>query len=82
MERELDDASDRLPQLSSQTDALDIQQEGKAMLDAASNLAGQLIAAQSELEGLRQFYTDDNPRVQSLNARVRNFARNSKGSAE
>ena len=40
------------------------------MLDAASTLAGQLIAAESELEGLRQIYTEDNARVRSLNARV------------
>ena len=70
VKRDLDDASDQLAQFSSKNNTLDIQQEGKAMLDAASNLAGQLIAAQSELEGLRQFYTDNNPRVQSLNARV------------
>ena len=29
-----------------------------------------MIAAQSELEGLRQIYTDKNPRVRALNARV------------
>jgi capsule polysaccharide export protein KpsE/RkpR len=29
-----------------------------------------MIAAQSQLEGLRQIYTDNNPRVRSLNARV------------
>jgi len=40
------------------------------MLEAASTLAGQLIAAQSELEGLRQIYTDNNSRVRALNARV------------
>ena len=40
------------------------------MLDAASTLAGQLIAAESELQGLRQIYTDNNARVRALNARV------------
>ncbi len=70
VKQDLDDASSQLAQFSSKNNTLDIQQEGKAMLDAAANLAGQLIAAQSELEGLRQFYTDNNPRVQSLNARV------------
>jgi uncharacterized protein involved in exopolysaccharide biosynthesis len=47
-----------------------MQTEGKAMLDAAGTLAGQMIAAQSELEGLRQIYTSNNARVRSLNARV------------
>jgi uncharacterized protein involved in exopolysaccharide biosynthesis len=67
---ELDDASNQLAQFSSKNNTLDIQTEGKAMLDAAGNLAGQMIAAQSELEGLRQIYTDNNPRVRALNARV------------
>jgi capsule polysaccharide export protein KpsE/RkpR len=68
--RDLDDAGDQLAQFSSKNNTLDIQTEGKAMLDAAGALAGQLIVAQSELEGLRQIYTDNNPRVRSLNARV------------
>lgn len=68
--RDLDDASNQLAQFSSKNNTLDIQTEGKAMLEAAGTLAGQLIAAQSELEGLRQIYTDNNPRVRALNARV------------
>jgi len=67
---DLDDASSQLAQFSSKNGTLDIQTEGKAMLDAAGTLAGQLIAAQSELEGLRQIYTDNNSRVRALNARV------------
>ena len=68
--RDLDDASNQLAQFSSKNNTLDIQTEGKAMLDAAATLAGQLTAAQSELEGLRQIYTDNNARVRDLNARV------------
>ncbi len=67
---DLDDASNALGQFSSKNNTLDIQSEGKAMLEAAGTLAGEMIAAQSELEGLRQIYTDNNPRVQSLKARV------------
>jgi uncharacterized protein involved in exopolysaccharide biosynthesis len=67
---DLDEASRELAQFSSQNSTLDIQQMGKAMLDAAGNVAGQLIAAESELQGLRQMYTDDNPRVRSLSGRV------------
>jgi uncharacterized protein involved in exopolysaccharide biosynthesis len=68
--QDLDDASNQLAQFSSKNNTLDIQQEGKAMLDAAGAIAGEMIAAQSQLEGLRQIYTDNNPRVRSLNARV------------
>jgi uncharacterized protein involved in exopolysaccharide biosynthesis len=68
--QELDQASSELAEFSSQNRTLDIQQMGKAMLDATGNVAAQLIAAESELEGLRQMYTDDNARVQSMSGRV------------
>jgi len=67
---DLHDAETQLAQFSSQNNTIDIQQQEKAMLEAVATLAGQLIAAQSELEGLRQIYTDDNARVRSLHARV------------
>lgn len=70
VKQDLDDASNQLAQFSSKNNTIDIQQEGKAIVDAAANVAGEMIAAQSQLEGLRQIYTDNNPRVQSLNARV------------
>jgi uncharacterized protein involved in exopolysaccharide biosynthesis len=73
--QDLDDASNQLAQFSSKNNTLDIQQEGKAMLDAAGALAGEMIAAQSELEGLRQIYTDNNSHVRSLNARVSELRR-------
>ena len=73
--QDLDDASNQLAQFSSKNNTLDIQQEGKAMLDAAGTIAGELIAAQSQLEGLRQIYTDNNSRVRSLNARVAELRR-------
>ena len=68
--QDLDNATNQLAQFSSKNNTLDIQQEGKAMLDAAGAIAGEMIAAQSQLEGLRQIYTDNNSRVRSLNARV------------
>ncbi len=68
--QDLDGATNQLAQFSSKNNTLDIQQEGKAMLDAAGAIAGEMIAAQSQLEGLRQIYTDNNSRVRSLNARV------------
>jgi capsule polysaccharide export protein KpsE/RkpR len=67
---DLDSAANQLAQFSSKNNTLDIQIEGKAMLDAAGSLAGQLIAAESQLQGLRQIYTDNNARVRALSARV------------
>src|SRR6266567_2124031 len=70
VKQDLDEAANQLAQFSSKNNTLDIQQEGKAMLDAAGTIAGEMIAAQSQLEGIRQIYTDNNSRVRSLNARV------------
>jgi len=67
---DLEDAENQLAQFSSKNNTLDIQTQGKAMLEAAGTLSGELIAAQSELEGLRQIYSASNVRVRSLNARV------------
>lgn len=73
--QDLDEATNQLAQFSSKNNTLDIQQEGRAMLDAAGSIAGEMIAAQSQLEGLRQIYTDNNARVRSLNARVQELRR-------
>lgn len=70
VKQDLDDADMQLAQFSSQNNTLDIQQQGKAMLEAAGTLAGQMIAAESELEGLRQIYSENNARIRALNARV------------
>jgi capsule polysaccharide export protein KpsE/RkpR len=75
VKQDLDDASNQLAQFSSKNSTLDPKEEGRAMLDAAAHLAGEMIAAQSELEGLRQIYTDTNPRVRSLSARVAELRR-------
>jgi uncharacterized protein involved in exopolysaccharide biosynthesis len=40
------------------------------MVESEASLQGQLVAAQSELDGLKQIYTDNNIRVRSLQARV------------
>ena len=73
--RDLDEAANQLAQFSSKNNTLDIQQEGKAILDAAGTIAGEFIAAQSQLEGLRQIYTDNNPRLRAMQGRVAELRR-------
>jgi uncharacterized protein involved in exopolysaccharide biosynthesis len=68
--KELQDASRQFSEFSSKNGAIDIQVQGKAMVEAAAVLQGQLIAAESELQGLEQIYTPENVRVRSLRARV------------
>lgn len=70
VKQELENVEQRFSQFASKNTAIDIPEQGKAMVEAAAVLQGQLIAAQSELEGLEQIYTSSNVRVRSLRARV------------
>ncbi len=66
----LSTAEKQLGQFSSKNSALDIKEQGKAAFEVAGKVEGELIVAQSELQGLRQIYGPDNPRVKSAEARV------------
>jgi uncharacterized protein involved in exopolysaccharide biosynthesis len=57
-------------QFASKNSAIDIKEQGRAMVEAAAALEGQLIAAKSELESLKQIYTDNNVRVRATQARI------------
>jgi len=67
---DLDAAAKNFSEFASKNTAIDIPAQGKAMVEAAATLQGQLIAAESELRGLQQIYTANNVRVRSLQARV------------
>ena len=70
VKQQLDDATSKLSQFSSKNRTLDPQIQGKAELDAASALQGQLIAAETELRGLQQIYGSENYRVKAASAKV------------
>ena len=67
---DLDDAAERFGQFASKNTAIDIQAQGKAMLDSAAQLQGQMIAAEAELQELKQIYTVGNVRVREIQARI------------
>jgi len=67
---ELDQASGEFSRFASQNTAINIPEQGKAMVEAAALLQGHLIAAESELKGLEEIYTANNVRVRSVEARV------------
>jgi capsule polysaccharide export protein KpsE/RkpR len=67
---DLEESEKEFSQFASKNTAIDIKEQGKAMVEAAATLQGQLIAAQSEYEGLKQIYTDNNVRVRSVRARI------------
>ena len=70
VQKDLESAERNFSQFASKNTAIDIQEQGKAMITAGAALEGQLIAAQTELEGLRQIFTDNNVRVRETQARV------------
>ena len=67
---DLESAEKDFSQFASKNATIDITEQGKAMVVSAATLQGQLIAAQSQLEGLKQIYTDSNIRVRSIQARI------------
>jgi len=66
----LEAAEKDFSQFASKNAAIDIKEQGKAMVEAAAILEGQYIAAQTELQGLRQIYTDQNIHIRATQARV------------
>jgi uncharacterized protein involved in exopolysaccharide biosynthesis len=68
--QDLEAAEKDFSQFASKNTAIDVKEQGKAMVEAAAMLQGQLIAAQSQYEGLREIYTDNNPRVRTVKARI------------
>jgi capsule polysaccharide export protein KpsE/RkpR len=75
VEQDLENAEKDFGQFASKNAALDVKEQGRAMIGAAGTLEGELIAAETELEGLRQIYTSNNVRVRSLQARVDEYKR-------
>ena len=68
--QDLESAEKNFSQFASKNGTIDITEQGKAMVEAGATLEGQLIAAQSELQGLKQIYTDNNVRVRATEARI------------
>ena len=75
VKQDLDAAAKEFSEFASKNAAIDIKEQGRAMVEAAATLQGQLIAAQSELEGLKQIYTENNIRVRSIRARISELQR-------
>jgi capsule polysaccharide export protein KpsE/RkpR len=67
---ELESAEKDFGQFASRNATIDISAQSRAMVEAAATLQGQMIAAESQLEGLRQIYSDNNIRVRSTQARI------------
>ena len=70
VKQSLDAAASQFSQYASKNVTLDLPSQSRAMLESEATLEGQLIASQSELEGLEQIYTDNNIRVRALRGKI------------
>jgi uncharacterized protein involved in exopolysaccharide biosynthesis len=70
VKQDLENAEKGFSEFASKNTALDIPTQGKAVIEGVATLQGQLIAAETELQGLRQIYADGNVRVRSAQARL------------
>jgi len=68
--QDLENAEQEFSRFASKSGAIDVKEQSKTMLEVAGTLQGQLISAQTELEGLRQIYSDSHVRVRTQKARV------------
>jgi capsule polysaccharide export protein KpsE/RkpR len=75
VQQDLESAEKDFSQFASKNATLDVKEQSRAMIGAAGELEGELIAAQTQLEGLRQIYTSNNVRVRSLQARIDEYKR-------
>ncbi len=75
VQRDLETAEKDFGKFASQNTAIDVKEQGKAMIGATAELEGQLIAAETQLEGLQQIYTPNNVRVRSVQARIDEYRR-------
>ncbi len=75
VDTELEKAEKDFGDFASKNATIDVKEQGKAMIGAAADLEGQLIAAQTQLQGLRQIYSPNNVRVRSMQAQVDEYQR-------
>lgn len=68
--QEIDDSMVALSEYSSKNGTMNLQEESRAMMQGAVSLESELIAAQTQLSGLQQIYSDENIQVKAAKARV------------
>ena len=66
----LEAAEIQLSRFSSNSTAIDIREQMRAMLDAGARVQAELMVEQSQLQALRQIYGDGNMRVHEAQARI------------
>ena len=70
VQADLEDAEQKLSQFSSSSNAIDIKEQTRAVVDAGARVEAELIVEQSGLQSLKQVYGDGNVRVRESEARI------------
>lgn len=70
LRQDLDSVSKQLGQFSSQNATLDVQTQGKTMLDSEARIEEDLISTQGQLRAMEAEYSQNNVRVRALQARA------------
>ena len=70
VQADLEQAELDLSHFSSKSNAIDIKEQTRAMVDAGARLQAQLLVEQAGLQSLRQIYGDGNYRVRQAEARI------------
>jgi capsule polysaccharide export protein KpsE/RkpR len=75
VKKDLETAERNFSQYASKNATLDLPEQTRAMVESGAILEAQVIAAQSEVEGLQQIYTSNNVRVRTAQARLSELQR-------
>jgi capsule polysaccharide export protein KpsE/RkpR len=75
IKRDLDRAQQAMSDFSSTHSTIDIREQTRATVDAASKLEAELVVTQGELKSLQQIYGNENVRVRAAEARLTNLKR-------
>lgn len=67
---DMESAEKELGEFASKNAAMDVNEQIRVMIQSAGKLQGELITAESQLQKIRQIYTDSRPKVRSLQARI------------
>ncbi len=70
VQADLEDAEQKLSQFSSNSNAIDIKEQTRALVDAGARVQAELIVEQSGLQSLKQVYGDGNVRVRESEERI------------
>lgn len=71
----LSQAQEALSEFSSSHTAVDLKEQARATVESEARTQGELIAAQSELDALKQMYGNDNVRIHTAEARIASLKR-------